>query len=558
MYMLCANSLFKTNRGRGKMKKVTILSVFAFMTLLSTASIGFALYSSATPWPMYRYDVAHSGSTPSDVPNNNNTLWVYSAGASGVGPRSIDATPLIVDGRVIFEVTNRVFAVVETTGVQLWGYQATGWLTAPTYADGKVFLGIMTNAGGLVCLNASTGQEIWKQDLSPSFVMGSPLVSDGMVYVGLTGNKTVAFDVSGGYKWEYKTDGPVYSSPAADGDLLFFGSDDTKLYALNVSGSTPVSLWNFTANGAIRSSSAVAGGMVFFGSDNHTLYALNEATGELVWSWATTNAAKFRNSVSVANNCVFLTSTDAGKIYALRADVAPGNYTETDLAIRNWTKEVPGVGGWLEPVYAGGKIVVTSTASSFYVLDANTGTTLWDRESNWYPGYGPAIVADGRLWFSMFWSDPSYTLNLFCIGSPFPPTTSLYRVNAGGSSFDVALETNSTVTNFNTTALETQRKIGFNVQGIGANDMCNITLPDAMLSGPFNVTVDGEQPVYMAEPASNGTHTSLYFTYNGTIPQTIEITGTNVISEFPTIAILPILITTLFVTIVQLKRKRNK
>jgi hypothetical protein len=62
----------------------------------------------------------------------------------------------------------------------------------------------------------------------------------------------------------------------------------------------------------------------------------------------------------------------------------------------------------------------------------------------------------------------------------------------------------------------------------------------------------------MAEPASNGTHTSLYFTYNGTIPQTIEITGTNVISEFPTIAILPILITTLFVTILQLKRKRNK
>lgn len=542
------------------MKKVTILSAFALMTLLSTAPMGFALYSQVTPWPMYRHDVAHSGSTSSDVPDNNNTLWTYSAGASGVGPRSIEATPLIVDGRVIFEVTDRVFAVDETTGVGLWEYQATGWLTAPTYADGKVFLGIMTNAGGLICIDVFTGGEIWKQDLSPSFVMGSPLVSDGIVYVGVTGNYTYAFDVAGGYKWGYKTDGPVYSSPAADGDMLFFGCDDTKLYALNVSGSAPVSLWNFTANDAIQSSPAVAGGMVFFGSDNHTVYALNETTGKMVWSWATTNAAvKFRNSVSVANNRVFLTSTNAGKIYALRADVAPGNYTETDLVIRNWTKEIPGIGGFREPVYAGGKIVVTSTASSFYVLDANTGTTLWYRRSNWYPGYGPAIVADGRLWFSMFWSDPSYTLNLFCLGSPFPPTTNYHTVHAGGQDFSVTIESNSTVTDFSTTALATEGKLGFKVKGIGATGMCNVTIPNDMLDGELNVTVDGGSPLYSAPPLNNGTHTSLYFTYgNSTTLHLIEITGTTFIPEFPAITILPMLITTFLATLVQLKRKRNK
>jgi hypothetical protein len=27
------------------------------------------------PWPMYRYDGAHSGATPSDVPSTSNTLW---------------------------------------------------------------------------------------------------------------------------------------------------------------------------------------------------------------------------------------------------------------------------------------------------------------------------------------------------------------------------------------------------------------------------------------------------------------------------------------------------
>jgi hypothetical protein len=245
---------------------------------------------------------------------------------------------------------------------------------------------------------------------------------------------------------------------------------------------------------------------------------------------------------------------------ALRADVAPGNYTETDLAIRNWTKEVPGVGGWREPIYAGGKIVVTSTGSSFYVMDANTGTTLWNRQSNWYPGYGQAIVADGRLWFSMFWSDPSYTLNLFCLGSAFPLITYHYTVDAGGSSFHVSIEANSTLQAFSTTNLTTQGKIGFTVAGIfNTTGVCNITLPDQMVSGPFNITVGGEQPLYVAQPTSNGTHTSLYFTYNQTTtPQAVEITGTTFIPEFQVTFTLPMLLTALFMTLVLLKRKHNK
>ncbi len=537
------------------MKKALVFSIFTFVIMLSIVHIGFALYPSTIPWTAYRYDVAHSGATPSDVPSTNSTLWTCGVSAYGWDTTS---TPLIVDGRVIFQVNGKVVGADETTGVELWRYEASGFLTAPTYADGRVFLGIMNSAGGLICIDAFTGGELWKQDLSPSFVMGSPLVSDGMVYVGVTGNYAYAFDVAGGYKWGYKTDGPVYSSPAADGDMLFFGSDDTKLYALNVSGSTPVSSWNFTANGAIRSSPTVAGGMVFFGSDNHTLYALNETTGKLVWSWATTNAAEFRNSVSVANNRVFLTSTDAGKIYALRADVAPGNYTETDLAIRNWTKEIPGVYGFREPVYAGGKIIVTSTASSLYALNANTGTALWYRRSNWNPSYGPPVVADGRVWFSMYWSDPTWLLNLFCIGSPFPPTTDHYTVNAGGRDFDVAIESNSTVTDFSTIALETEGKFGFNVQGIGTTGMCNITVPNDMLGGEFNVTVDGRPPQYLAPPLSNDTYTSLYFTYNTTFSHAVEITGTNYIPEFPTTVILPLLITTFLITLVQFRRKRNK
>jgi outer membrane protein assembly factor BamB len=510
---------------------------------------------------MYRHDTAHSGATPSDVPSTNSTLWAWGTGAYGLSVRS---TPLIVDGRVIIQVNDWAFAVDETTGVELWRHQTPGVLAASTYADGRVFFGLSDNVGGVICINASTGVEIWKQDASPYYVKGAPLVNKDIVYAGVTDNYTRAFDAATGhYKWGYKTDGPVYSSPTADEDFLFFGSDDTKLYALNVSGLTPVSLWNFTANGAIRSTPAIDGGRVFFGSDNHTLYALNETTGELIWSWATTDAAvNIRNGVAVANNIVYVTSEGVNKIYALHADVAPGNYTETDFEIRYWTKDLPsyGVSGFNEPIYASGKIIVTSTGGApakIYALDADVGNILWERIVNWWPSIGNAVVADGKVWFNAHWWDPgSYTL--YCIGDPFPPATYHYAINAGGTSFDVTLETNSTVTDFNTTDLETQGEIRFNVSGIGTTGMCNITLPNGMLGGELNVTVDGGPPPYLAPPLNNGTHTSLYFTYNHTTPHTIEITGTTFIPEFPATTILSMLLTTFLITLVQLKRKRNK
>lgn len=537
---------------------------FSLVLVLSFVSKGFALYPSATPWTKYRYNAAHTGATPSDAPSNNNTLWTWGASASGVG--SFASTPLVVDGRVIIHVSNLACAVDETTGVELWRHQALGWLTAPTYADGRIYFGLLDNAGGVLCINASTGAEIWAQPASPYFAKGSPLVYQGIVYVGVTDNSTYAFDAATGhFKWGYLTDGPVVSAPAADGDLMFLGSSDTKLYALNVSGPTPVSLWNFTANGPIQSTPAIGGDRVIFGSDNHMLYALNETTGELIWTWATTDAAaKMRNGVTVADNIVYVTSTDLGKIYALHADVASGNYTESGIsAIRYWTKDATsdGVSGFNEPVYAGGKIIVTSTGGNparIYALDAAVGTVLWGRIVNWWPSIGNPVVADGRMWFNAYWGPDAYSFTLYCLGDLFPPSTTHYIVNAGGQNFDVALETNSTIKNFNTTALETQGKISFGVQGIGTTGMCNVTIPNDMLDGSYNVTVDGEQPLYMAPPVNDGDRTSLYFTYNITSPHTIEITGTTYIPEFPTITIAPMLITTLFVTLVLLKRKCDK
>src|ERR1700759_4989292 len=65
-------------------------------------------------------------------------------------------------------------------------------------------------------------------------------------------------------KWQFHTDGQVVSSPAVTSDMVYVGSTDHFLYAIDrASGSQK---WKFKSGGRIPSSPAVDAGAVYFGS----------------------------------------------------------------------------------------------------------------------------------------------------------------------------------------------------------------------------------------------------------------------------------------------------
>ena len=67
-----------------------------------------------------------------------------------------------------------------------------------------------------------------------------------------------------GVVWSYTTGNELESSPAVVNGLVYVGSFDDKVYALNAS--TGAQLWSYTANSSVASSPAVANGVVYFGS----------------------------------------------------------------------------------------------------------------------------------------------------------------------------------------------------------------------------------------------------------------------------------------------------
>src|SRR5882724_7018395 len=89
----------------------------------------------------------------------------------------------------------------------------------------------------------------------------------------------------GNLKWEFKTQGKIFSSPAVCNGVVYIGSGDNNLYAIDdKSGEIR---WKFTTGGAVHSSPAVYKNVVYFGSYDGFYYALNATSGKLIWKFKT-------------------------------------------------------------------------------------------------------------------------------------------------------------------------------------------------------------------------------------------------------------------------------
>ncbi len=216
--------------------------------------------------------------------------------------------------------------------------------------------------------------------------------------------------------WSYQTGGPVTSSPAVVNGVVYVGSNDRNLYAVNAT--TGALLWKYTTGGAVSSSPAVANGVVYVGSEDYSLYALNATTGALLWKYAT--GGTIYSSPVVANGMVYFGSYDKN-LYALNA--------RTGALV--W--EYPtGEGIASSPAVGGGRVFFGSedpnnwNDGTFFALQASTGALEWStfvgNSQDGYVGFSsPALAVDPNGWvFADVNTSSQHMLHgtLFCFGMP--------------------------------------------------------------------------------------------------------------------------------------------
>ncbi|MFA7303974.1 MAG: PQQ-binding-like beta-propeller repeat protein, partial [Methanoregula sp.] len=234
-------------------------------------------------------------------------------------------------------------------------------------------------------------------------VHSSPVISGGVLYVGSSDGRLYALNASTGLEqWRYSFGAEVFSSPAVANGVVFVGTNDNNLYALNAT--TGAKIWNFTTGNHIIGSPALADGTVYIGSADNTLYALNPTTGEKLWD--TAPGLYLDSSPAVSNGSVFIGSWDY-RVYAFNAttgsglwDYTTGNAIESSPAVENHTVFIGSddhnlyalnamtgakiwnftTGGYIysSPAVSGGVVYVGSDDKNVYALDAVTGAKLWN------------------------------------------------------------------------------------------------------------------------------------------------------------------------------------
>ena len=78
--------------------------------------------------------------------------------------------------------------------------------------------------------------------------------------------------------WAADINGAVLSSPSVLESLVYVGSSDGRLYALE--RSTGAIAWAFRVGGMVWTSPAVVGGNIYFGSHDGFIYSISEAPTE--------------------------------------------------------------------------------------------------------------------------------------------------------------------------------------------------------------------------------------------------------------------------------------
>ena len=179
----------------------------------------------------------------------------------------------------------------------------------------------------------------------------------------------------------------MFSSPALNAaGVLFFGSRDRNVYALDAATGSPV--WAFVTDGEVLSSPSVGpDGTIYVGSDDQKVYALNGATGAKKWEFRTGHAVTATPAVA-EDGTIYVGSQD-GAIYSL--DGASGT-TNWVFATGKTVISSPAIG-------ADGTVYVASYNGKLYALDGATGAKKWDFDTGGDEmGVSPAIGADGTIY----------------------------------------------------------------------------------------------------------------------------------------------------------------
>ncbi len=214
-------------------------------------------------------------------------------------------------------------------------------------------------------------QMIWKYKVGGPEI-SAPIVDNGILFVGSDDNNLYAIDATTGEpKWQYPALGRVYT-PTAKNGMVFAASFDNYIYALDSGGNL---LWKKSIGSSTASPPVAYNDMLYGGFDRY-IYAIYIVNGTIKWRYTT--GQYIESTAAISQGTIYIGSNDE-KIYALDTDKNIRWIYTTGGSVSSSPSVVNGV------VYAG------SWDNYMYAIDSIDGTLKWSKRTNDRIESSPAV-----------------------------------------------------------------------------------------------------------------------------------------------------------------------
>jgi len=354
----------------------------------------------------FRANPAHTGVYNSPGTSEfHKVKWQFHTGAS------IYSSPA-VSGNTVYVGSNdhHLHAIDLATGTEKWKFKTGGHVaSSPAVSNGSVFF--LSYDNNFYAVDASTGAQKWKfktegerrfiakhlHGVEPAsepvpdpfdFYLSSPVIDNGLVFFGSGDSNVYALDAaSGALKWKFKTGDVVHASPAIVDGTLYIGSWDTFLYALDAASGKEK--WRFKTGEdheiynqtGIQASPAVADGVVYFGCRDSNFYALDARSGKQLWLFSNKTSWVI-NSAAIQDGKVYFATSDTGLFQALDAKSGAVLYT---LDFNHWPM-------FSSPAIAGNMLYLGSHQGRLLAIDLSAKKLAWYFETEAAKQNGPALT----------------------------------------------------------------------------------------------------------------------------------------------------------------------
>ena len=243
------------------------------------------------------------------------------------------------------------------------------------YAD---YFYIGSQSGWFYALRATNGEVRWKKKIGA--VLTAPLAQGGMLYIGTADGTLLALDgQTGKEKWRYQSRGPIEQPPVATIDLVVFANEADQIVAVDsitgkfkwqYKGETPEE-YTLRGHGGVT----IDGDLIYTGFSNGTMVALRKDTGSVAWSTSLkADSDRFVDvdaTPLVIKDRVYVASSSGG-VYALDKTTGLVRWR-----LPFWDAAMPSSNGNVGGIASDGKVLYASVADlGTYALDLE-GNVLW-------------------------------------------------------------------------------------------------------------------------------------------------------------------------------------